>query len=78
MIAMPPRAIAGRAATTTLALLEGSLQESGLSVGSVRKYIAPPKVMLATAIEDGPLPANPAQGVRINAREGLETITSRM
>ncbi len=78
MIAMPPRAIAGRAATTTLALVEGSLLESGLSVGSVRKYVAPLKAMLAAAVEDGALPANPAQGVRINAREALETITSRM
>jgi integrase len=49
-----------------------SLQESGLSVGSVRKYIAPLKAMLATAVEDGALPANPAQGVRINARRDAQ------
>ena len=50
-----------------------SLQEAGLSVNSVRKYVAPLKAMLATAVEDGALPVNPAQGVRINARRAHRT-----
>lgn len=54
-----------------------SLQEVGLSVGTVRKYVAPLKAMLATAVEDGALPANPAQGVRINARRGAQDAPTR-
>ena len=45
-----------------------NLQERGLSASSIRKYVAPLKVMFATAVEDGDLPVNPATGLRINAQ----------
>jgi len=45
-----------------------SLQSAGMSASTIRKYIAPLKAMLATAVEDGALPANPAQGIRVSAR----------
>ncbi len=47
------------------------LQGKGLAPGSVRKYVAALKALLATAVEDGDLPHSPASGVRINThRQG--------
>ena len=46
------------------------LQDHGLTATSIRKYAAPVKAMLATAVEDGDLDRNPTLGVRINGRRG--------
>jgi hypothetical protein len=48
------------------------LQSTGLSVGSIRKYVAPLKAMFATAYDDGDLPANPTYRLRIAGRRDAE------
>jgi integrase len=48
------------------------LQSTGLSVGSVRKYVAPLKAMFATAYEDGDLTANPTYRLRIVGRRDAQ------
>jgi integrase len=42
-----------------------SLAESGLAPATVRRLMAPVKVMLATAFEDGLIRSNPSAGVRL-------------
>ena len=42
-----------------------ALSNEGLSPGTVRRYLAPVKAMLATATEDGLLRANPSAGLRL-------------
>jgi integrase len=45
-----------------------TLAERGLSPSSVRNYLAPVRVLLATAYEDGLIQRNPAAGLRISQR----------
>lgn len=49
------------------------LEARGLAPSSVRKLVAPVKALLATAVEEGLLRANPAAGVRI-ARRSLDVV----
>jgi integrase len=42
-----------------------SLERRGIRASSIRKNIAPLKALFATAYEDGLIPGNPTQGVRI-------------
>ena len=42
------------------------LTSRGLALGSVRKVLAPVRVLLATAFEDGLIRSNPAVGVRVS------------
>lgn len=42
-----------------------SLERRGIRASSIRKNVAPLKALFATAYEDGLIPSNPTQGVRI-------------
>lgn len=42
-----------------------SLEERGLKAGSIRKNLARLKALFATAYEDGAIPSNPTQGLRV-------------
>jgi integrase len=41
------------------------LEGKGLRAGSIRKNLAPLKALFATAYEDGAIPSNPTQGLRV-------------
>jgi integrase len=43
--------------------------ERAISPDTVRRYYAPVRALLATAYEDGAIPSNPAQGVRVIVRD---------
>lgn len=50
-----------------------SLKAEGLAPSTIRKELAPVKVMFATAVEDGALRSNPAAGRRVNgSRRGAD------
>lgn len=44
------------------------LQDRGLSANTIAKYLAPVRAMLGDAVENGHLQANPALGLKINAK----------
>lgn len=45
-----------------------AMQKEGLSAHSIAKYIAPLRALFSDAVERGHMPANPALGLRINAK----------
>jgi integrase len=61
--------------------LAAGLAETGLAPGSVRNLLAPVRVLLATAVEEGVIRSNPAAGLRITQRveedgaEGVKALT---
>ena len=58
---------------------KGNLYDDGrtISPDTVRRYYAPVRALLATAYDDGLLPANPAQGVRVIVRDDRLTQPKR-
>jgi integrase len=53
------------------------LEAKGLAPATVRKVLAPVRAMLATAVEDGSLRANPCAGIRVSGRRRTDTDDAR-
>jgi integrase len=53
------------------------LRKRGLSPNSVRLAIAPVKLLLSTAFEEGLIRANPGAGLRLNGNEGAQEAEER-
>jgi integrase len=52
------------------------LQKQGLSAASIAKYIAPLRALFGDAVENGHVSANPALGLKINAKARSDKSTS--